>query len=105
MKVVKLTKKMLNMDPMDLLVVLGAFSKEKKQTYPEHVYFSKEDYKTLRENIKKRLKKAYPDMSSHYLALSVGTELLAYGPSERLATAVKPGYALIDTDSIDTDSK
>ena len=96
MKIVKITKKMLRMTPSDLLIKLGAVDKQKLQAYPQHVYFSREDYKELRENINKQAKKEFPGATKRGLDSVVGMELLNYGPNETLADAIRPGYALID---------
>lgn len=101
MKPVKLTKKMLKMHPVDLLVKLGAVDEVKKQTYPQHVYVSKEDYRELRKNLLALAKKGCPGTSSRLINLSVGMDLLNYGPNETFGNVIRPGYALIDVHSIE----
>lgn len=101
MKTVKITKKMLKMHPADLLVNLGAVDKEKRIAYPQHVYISKEDYKELRKNLKNLAKKSCPGATDHVLTYSIGVDLLNYGPNETLAEAIRPGYALVDEETIE----
>jgi hypothetical protein len=99
MKPVKLNKKMLNMHPADLLVKLGAT--HDTVAYPQHVYFSSNDYKVLGNNLKKKFKKEYPYLNNNKLDYSVGMELLNYGPNESLSEAISPGYALVDVKAIE----
>lgn len=100
MKVVKVTKKMLKMHPADLLVQLGLVNKEKKLAFPERVYFSKEDYKELKQNLTNYAKKKLTSSSKRIIDYSVGVDLLNYGPNESLADALKPGFALIDSEGL-----
>ena len=76
MKTIKLTKKMLKMHPADLLIKLGAVDKEEKNAFPSHVYFSKEDYKELRTNLKFLAKKAAPSIPERILNYYVNVDLL-----------------------------
>lgn len=103
MKTIKLTKKMLKMHPADLLVKLGAVDKEQKNAFPSHVYFSKEDYKELRTNLKFLAKKLAPNSPKRFLNYSVNVDLLNYGPNQGLEEAIRPGYALIDEEAIEKD--
>lgn len=96
MKTVKITNKMLKMHPADLLIKLGAVDKEKKFAYPNYVYFSKEDLKELRVNLKTLAKKNCPGTSDKLINYSVGMDWLNYSPNETLAEAIRPGYALVD---------
>ena|ERR1035438_2053342 len=96
MKTVKITKNMLKMHPQDLLIKVGAANVAKKRAYPQHVYFSTEDYRKLRENVRKQARKEYPHATKLGLDSVVGMELLNYGPNESLAEAIRPGYALVD---------
>src|SRR5271166_5344616 len=98
MKTVKLTKKMLSMEPMNLLVKLGASNKT--TTFPQHVYLSKKDYATIENNVRRLAKKQYPDYAKNYIDNVVGFEMLNYGPSSLLETALKPGFAVVDVDAI-----
>lgn len=100
MKTIKLTKKMLKMHPADLLIKLNLVNKEKTIVYPQHVYFSKEDYKELRGNLMAYAKKQVPFSTKRLLDCTVGVDLLNYGPNESLADAIKPGYAIIDEEAI-----
>lgn len=105
MKTIKLTKRTLRLHPADLLIKLGAVDLEKKRAYPSHVYFSKEDYKELRVNLRKNAKKQYPGFRSRYIDSAVGMELLNYGPNQNLEEAIRPGYVLVDFDSIELEKK
>lgn len=98
---VKLTKRMLNTDPQDLLIKLGAVDLKAKIVFPSEVYFSKADYLTLTKQIKKLFLKQYPGLDSRRLASAVGMTLLSYGPNCSLQDAIKPGYALVDVDTIE----
>lgn len=100
MKMVKLTKNMLKCYPADLLVALGAVDNNNTVTFPNHVYFSKEDYYELRSNVRKQAKKVYPNATKMRIDGIVGMELLNYGPNESLAEAIRPGYALVDLEKI-----
>jgi hypothetical protein len=101
MKAVKLTQKMLKMHPMDLLVKLGAVDANKKQVYPQHVYLSKEDSKTLKNNLKKSAKESAPNSPTRLLNYLVGCDWLNYGPNEGLAEVIRSGYALVDHEGIE----
>ncbi len=101
MKTVRITKKMLKMHPADLLIKLGAVDKYQHNGFPSLVYFSKEDYKELRKNLKISAKKNCPDTSERLINYSVGVDLLKYGPNETLADAIKSGYALIDEEALE----
>ena len=105
MKIVKLTKNMLKMHPADLLIKLGLVDKEKKFAYPQHVYFSKEDYKELSKNLKNLAKKSCPNSSDRVINYSIGADLLNYGPNETLANAIRPGYALVDEEGFEREGK
>lgn len=100
MKIVKITKRMLKMHPMDLLVKLEAVNMDKKESYPSHVYFSKEDSKELKKNLKKNAKNISNKTSNRLINYSVGLDWLNYGPNETLAVAIRPGYALIDYEKV-----
>jgi hypothetical protein len=105
MKIVRVTKKMLNMHPADLLVSLGAVDGEKRTAFPQHVYFSKEDYTSLCQNLKNKFKKEIPGIRGKVLSYSVGMELLNYGPNESYRDAIRPGFALVDFESISQQKK
>jgi hypothetical protein len=100
MKVVKLTKKMLAMYPDDLLVKLGAVNNSKTVVYPCHVYFSEKDYETLKNSLKKKIKKEMVWATEKHIKTVVEFELLNVGPNEGLKKAIKPGFAIIDVESI-----
>ena len=101
MKTVKLTKKMLTLYPGDLLESLGAVNVEAKRAYPQHVYFSKKDYDELTKNVKRLAKKERPDATDKFIANVVGYTMLDLGPNETLADALKPGFAVVDIESIE----
>lgn len=101
MKAIKLNKRLLNKHPADILIEFGAV--DLNQGFPEHVYFSKEDYQTLKKNLIKKAKKELKGYSNHYIKYAVGVELLQFGPNESLASAIKPGFALIDMDAIENE--
>ena len=98
MESVKLTKNTLKLHPADLLIKLGATIES--SAFPQHVYFSKEDYKLLRQNLIKHIKKVRPEASSKWIQWASGLELLNYGPNESLANAIKPGYCLVGREAI-----
>jgi hypothetical protein len=100
MKTIKLTKRLLRMHPLDLLVKLGAVDTEKKCSYPQHVYFSREDHRELKKNLKQYAKKKMPNGNERLISYAVDTDLLCYGPSELLSDAIRPGFALVNEDAI-----
>jgi hypothetical protein len=101
MKTIKLNKKMLSLELEELLEKLGAVKKEIHKAFPEHVYLSKDDYKTLQRNVEKRLKKDYSDYSKKHIKASTQYRLLEFGPNESLGNVLKKGYAVVDLDSIE----
>lgn len=105
MKAIKITKRLLNKNPSDLLIELGAVNQEKTIAYPQHVYFSKQDYAALTSAVKKKFRKYYPGINKNQLELAVGMELFSYGPNQNVETALKKGYALIDLESIKEEQK
>lgn len=101
MKTVKLNKNMLALHPAKLLEKLGAINVEQNRVYPNHIYLSKEDYKTLSTNLTKKAQKTLKGYSKKYIDRSVSMELLNYGPNESLGDAIKKGFALIDLEGIE----
>lgn len=91
----KLTKKQLKMVPYDLLLSLGV--NDDKNANPDKVYMSKEDYNNLKLNIERVLLKEKRSLTKHLVELSVGMELLTYGPNTSLADGIRPGYVLIES--------
>jgi hypothetical protein len=91
------------MHPADLLIKLGAVNLEKKVAYPQYVYFSKEDYTSLRKNLKQLAKKSF-NGTNRAINYSVGVDLLNYGPNESLKDAIRPGYALVDEEAIEKET-
>jgi len=102
---VKLTKKMLNLHPLDLLIELGAISNGKKRVYPGNVYFSKEDSKKLKVNLKKLAKRTAPHSNKRLINYAVKLDWLNYGPNNGLSRVIKPGWAIIDVDAIKRDKE
>jgi len=105
MKVVRITKRMLNLTPGELLLTLGACNKEKTLAYPWHVYFSNQDYNQLKKNTRAVIRAASPYYSKRYIDTQLGYEMLNYGPNTSYAEGVKPGYALVDYDGIEKEKK
>ncbi len=103
MKQVKISKSLLKKHPADILLAFGVT--KINICYPQHVYFSGEDYKILRKNLRAKAKKEYPGATAKIITSAVEMELLNFGPNESLAKAIRPGYALIDTDSIEAAQK
>jgi hypothetical protein len=97
---IKITKRMLKLHPADLLLKINAVDETQKMGYPQHVFFSKEDYAELRKNLKKNAKKEIPYAGERLLNYSVEMDLLNLGPNQGLEDVIKPGYALIDWASI-----
>lgn len=102
---VKLSKRILNMEPSDILVKLGAWSQDLKHAYPSRVFVSAEDYKTIKKNLAARYKKMFPYASRRRISCEVGMDLLGFGPNQSLEKAVRPGYALVDYNGIKEDIK
>jgi hypothetical protein len=103
MKAIKLTKKMLSLEPMDLLVKLGASNET--TAFPQHVYVSKQDYKSIKNNVRKLAKKQFPGFAKKHIDNVVGFEMLSYGPNSVLEDALKPGFAVVDFEAIEIDCK
>jgi hypothetical protein len=103
MKTIKLTKKMLSMDPVDFLKKIGAVSDNR--AFPQHVYVSKQDYKILENGVRKLAKKQYRGCRKQYIDNVVGFEMLNYGPNQTLEDVLKPGYAIVDFDCIAAEIK
>lgn len=103
LKTVKLTKKLLNKHPADLLKELGAV--HGKYAYPSHVYFSKADYATLEKSLRTTFKKKYKGYTKRAEDIAVGMEMLNYGPNESFKDVIVPGYALIDLEAMEAERK
>ena len=86
---------MLKLHPVDLLEKLGVVSEDKTRAFPEKVYFSKEDYRVLENNLKKYAAKHCYGMSPKLINYSVGIDMLKYGPNQSLQEVIRPGWALI----------
>lgn len=89
MKVIKFRQSLLNKSCDDIMRFANAVDELKKQAYPEFVYMSKTDYKTLRKNLTKKYGKLFTEM-----------HLLNLGPNQSLENAVKDGYLIVDEESI-----
>lgn len=94
--VVKLTKKLLNLLPDELLVKIGAWDKELKQTYPQYVFMDSKDYNKYKSGIKKKVKKQRSSIEYYFLM---------YGPSTGNQKITIPGYLLIDEYGIKEEKK
>ena len=104
MKVIKLTKRDLNLSPDDLLRKVGAVNEDLQRAYPSEVHMSEEDYKTLAKNVKAKFRKEYPYISKKALESAVGMCLLNYGPNtSAFSKAIKPGFVVVDTDKLETE--
>lgn len=105
MRKVKLTKHMLKMTPSELLIKIGAYhiNGSTKVTYPDHVYVSKKDAKTFKNNLKKALKKSFIVHIRRNPTLYLKFDWLNYGPNCSLQDAIVPGYLLVDEQSIEND--
>ena len=82
------------MHPADLLVNLGLVDLDKKEAYPSRLFFSKEDYKELENNLKKSIKRT-DGWTAKAVNYSVGIDMLNYGPNQSLEEVIRPGWALI----------
>lgn len=94
MKVIKLTKTMLKMHPVDLLLKIGAASVEIKQAFPDCVYMSPNDLELQRKYLEEAAKKSLKGSSKKIINLSVQTDMLNYSPVE--SSFIKDGHLLID---------
>lgn len=101
MKVIKLTAKMKKMYASELLIEVGAANKAGTRGYPEHFYFSREDYEALRKvMLSSEAKAAGEKKPSRRTVCAVEMSLLNLGPSLSYQEAIKPGYALLDVAAI-----
>lgn len=103
MKTVKLTNKMLTLHPVDLLIKLGAVNLNKKRAYPSDVYLSEKDNNKLLKNLEKQAKKKLKGCSKTAIDYSVKADWLNYGPNSGLEKVLKPGWVVVDQDTIEAD--
>jgi hypothetical protein len=101
MKAVKLTKTMLQ-DPTVLLEKAGAV--RDNQSFPSHVFMAEQDHKILINNLKKRVKRAYPYLDRKRVEGTVALTILNYGPVT-LKTGIQSGYLLVNTKEIENIAK
>ena len=101
MKVIKLTAKMKKMYASELLKALGAVTLKGDVGFPQHVYFSKQDYAELRAYmLASECKIAGCKKPTKHIKCAVEVSLMNLGPSSLYEEALKPGYVLIDTRAI-----
>jgi hypothetical protein len=98
LKVVKLTNKQLNMEPIDLLKSVGLIDYRKNASYPEKIYVSTVDYKKIKKNTERAFKKQYKGTSKEKLDVAIGMHLLNYSPNTSLGEGIKSGYALVEVE-------
>lgn len=73
--------------------------------YPSEVFLSERDAATLKRNNRKKFRKEYRYASKKVIDISIGTAWLQLGPNTTLGKAIRPGYALIDVDTINAKEK
>ncbi len=100
-KVIKLTKKDL-LTPSNLLLKTNAVIGN--QAFPQHVYISKKDTKTMKKNLTNLAKKQFKKAKKNHISMSVGMEMLNLGPNSLLEDVIKDGYALVDVKAIGKDT-
>ena len=66
------------------------------QGFPERVHVCHEDYDKFTQAVTEAIKKDSRVKNKKYLEAQVGYMMLQYGPSQRLARIVQPGYCLIE---------
>lgn len=88
----------LNMSLEDFLQKVGAV--QGNSSYPSQVYLSDEDAATLKRAQRRKFRAEKPYLRKRYIDVANETYWLQYGPNTTLGKAVRPGYALIDVDSI-----
>lgn len=99
MKTLKLKAKHYK-DLSQLLIDAGAANLEKGIAFPNDVYCSKEDMKKMTSEITKLFKKEFSWSTTKKIKTSVAMHMLNLSPNESLADAVRPGYVLVDDESI-----
>lgn len=105
MKAIKITKGLLKKTPVELMVEIGAVDMSTNRVFPDCVYLSKEDFKTLMSNFSKHVDKTYKSYSKHHRKGIVSFENLSYGPNEALKDVVKKGFILVDDAAIEAAQK
>lgn len=91
MKQIKITPKLLNMHLEDILIHAGAVYEQ--QAFPEHVYLSDKDFKSLKGRLRRKFRKlTNMDSIDYYL----GVYILNLGPNTSLGKVIKPGTMLVD---------
>lgn len=73
------------------------------QAYPQYVYLSDKDLKTLIVNIVKEAKKEAPYLKGPRLQAALGYHKLNLEPNSSFRMAIKPGFALVDDEAISKD--
>lgn len=88
-------------DYPELLQKCEAISCNGKTAYPQHVYISEEDGRTLVVNIIKGARKEAPSLKGKALQAAIGFHRLNLEPNGLLKKAIKKGYALVDDERIE----
>jgi hypothetical protein len=88
-------------DYPELLQKCKAISHNGKNAYPQHVYISEEDGRTLVVNIIKGARKEAPSLKGKALQAAIGYHRLNLEPNGSLNKAIKKGYALVDDERIE----
>jgi len=99
MKIFKLKQKHFK-DITQLLIDVGAVNDDMTRSFPSDVYISREDIKKMTKEVTKAFKREYPFVRSNKIKSSVAMHMLNYSPNESLADAIRPGYVLVDTETI-----
>lgn len=100
MKVIKLRDSDLK-DYPELLQRCNAV--DGNQAYPQYVYLSDRDLKTLVINIVKSAKKEAPHLQGRPLQAALSYHKLNLEPNSSFRMALKPGFALVDDEAISKD--
>ena len=103
MKIVKLNKRLMKKGWYDIIKAVNAF--DGKQTFPSHIYMSKEDIKEVRKYTREQHKKDYPYQNNKQIDYSESFDFLCYGVNSSLENVLKPGYVLVDVEGIEREIK
>ena len=100
MKVIKVRASDLK-DYPELLERCGAVNGP--QAYPQYVFLSDKDLKTLVVNILKTVKKESPFLQGLRLQAALEYHKLNLEPNSSFRMAIRPGFALVDDEAISKD--
>lgn len=98
LKAIRITKKMLKMDPARLLVSLGLFDDTTKTVKPGNLYISYHDEKIMVKNLRGTYRKEFKKQhfySSKSIKANVAMTIFNYGPNSALRDALKPGWGVV----------